>query len=231
VEDATSLAGVPGLLVHGLRRTGARKLRGLGVDRDTIMRIGGWKTDSVFRRYNIVDERDLQGAADALGPETVTVTPHRTKTGKTANHCWQGSLLPFLSGFWIRSGNGRQCRQRSSNSRQFCRRRLSSGLGQRPVWLALEERTESPCAPYGAGLGIHLAAVFPGRLAGCLCPLPTREPRFAIRSSFSLMVSCAGIQTDFLTLQIPNRRHLGRNCQICRKPDVLDGAYDLKMKE
>jgi len=30
------------------------------------MRIGGWKTDSVFRRYNIVDEKDLEEAAAAL---------------------------------------------------------------------------------------------------------------------------------------------------------------------
>ena len=49
-ESVTNAAGVPGLLVHDLRRTGARNLRRAGVDRDTVMRIGGWKTDSVFRR-------------------------------------------------------------------------------------------------------------------------------------------------------------------------------------
>jgi integrase len=65
-ESATEAAGVPGLLVHDLRRTGARNLRRAGVDRDTVMKIGGWKTDSVFRRYNIVDERDLEEAAQAL---------------------------------------------------------------------------------------------------------------------------------------------------------------------
>ena len=65
-ESVTEAAGVPGLLVHDLRRTGARNLRRAGVDRDTVMRIGGWKTDSVFRRYNIVDEEDLEKAAQAL---------------------------------------------------------------------------------------------------------------------------------------------------------------------
>jgi integrase len=54
---------VPALKVHDLRRTGARNLRRAGVDRDVIMRIGGWKTDSVFRRYNIVDDHDI---ADAM---------------------------------------------------------------------------------------------------------------------------------------------------------------------
>jgi integrase len=62
-KKATAAAGVPGLKVHDLRRTGARNLRRAGVDRDVIMKIGGWKTDSVFRRYNIVDEHDI---ADAM---------------------------------------------------------------------------------------------------------------------------------------------------------------------
>ena len=65
-ESATKAAGVPTLTVHDLRRTGARNLRRAGVDPHTIMKIGGWKTDSVFRRYNIIDEADLQEAADAL---------------------------------------------------------------------------------------------------------------------------------------------------------------------
>ena len=33
---------------------------------DVIMRIGGWKTASMFRRYNVVDERDLTEAAERL---------------------------------------------------------------------------------------------------------------------------------------------------------------------
>jgi hypothetical protein len=38
----------------------------LGVHEKTIMKIGGWKTRSVFDRYNIVDEKDLAEAATKL---------------------------------------------------------------------------------------------------------------------------------------------------------------------
>jgi integrase len=55
-------AGVPGLLFHDLRRCGARNLRHAGVSESVIMKIGGWKTASVFRRYAIVDKADISNA-------------------------------------------------------------------------------------------------------------------------------------------------------------------------
>jgi integrase len=55
-----------GLLVHDLRRTGARNLRRLGVSESVAMVIGGWKTESVFRRYDIIDETDIADAANRL---------------------------------------------------------------------------------------------------------------------------------------------------------------------
>jgi len=42
-----------------------------------IMKIGGWKTRSVFERYNIVAEDDLRRAA-----ERVTIVPNGAKTGQ-----------------------------------------------------------------------------------------------------------------------------------------------------
>jgi integrase len=65
-ENLCTAAGVPGLLFHDLRRTAARNLRDAGVPEEIIMRIAGWKTSSIFRRYAIVDKADVREALQKL---------------------------------------------------------------------------------------------------------------------------------------------------------------------
>jgi integrase len=63
---ACEAAKVPGLLFHDLRRTAARNLRRAGVAEGVIMKIGGWKTRSVFERYAIVSQSDIRDAMTKL---------------------------------------------------------------------------------------------------------------------------------------------------------------------
>jgi integrase len=61
-ERACKAAGVPGRLVHDLRRAAARDFRKAGVSEGEIMRLCGWKTRDMFDRYNTIDASDLSRA-------------------------------------------------------------------------------------------------------------------------------------------------------------------------
>lgn len=67
-EGACTRAGLPGRLIHDMRRSAARNMIRAGVAQKVAMAIGGWKTDSVFRRYAIVDEKLMaEGLAKLTG--------------------------------------------------------------------------------------------------------------------------------------------------------------------
>lgn len=65
-NDACLKAGYPGRLVHDLRRYAARNLIRAGVTEVVAMGLLGHRTPSVFRRYNVTDERDLRQAVKHL---------------------------------------------------------------------------------------------------------------------------------------------------------------------
>ena len=61
--EACEAAKVPGLLFHDLRRSAVRNMEKSGeVTQAVAMKITGHKTDSVYRRYRIVDEADIERA-------------------------------------------------------------------------------------------------------------------------------------------------------------------------
>jgi integrase len=65
-NTACRAAGCPGVLVHDLRRSAVRNLVRAGVQRQVAKKITGHKTDSVFSRYDILDEKDLIDATRKL---------------------------------------------------------------------------------------------------------------------------------------------------------------------
>jgi integrase len=58
-KTATKKAGCPGKLFHDLRRSVARRLLAAGVSTQTAKKFGGWKSDSIFERYAIIDAAEL----------------------------------------------------------------------------------------------------------------------------------------------------------------------------
>ena len=65
-KTACLAAGCPGRIPHDLRRTAVRNLVRAGVPQTVAMKLTGHKTDSVFRRYDIVSPDGLRVAVERL---------------------------------------------------------------------------------------------------------------------------------------------------------------------
>ena len=63
---ACKKAGIPERVPHDFRRTAVRNLERAGVPRSTAMKMVGHRTESIYRRYAIVDEAMLKEGAGKL---------------------------------------------------------------------------------------------------------------------------------------------------------------------
>jgi integrase len=73
---ACKAADLNGRIVHDLRRTAARDFRRAGVSEGEIMKLCGWKTRTMFDRYNIIDDADLSRAVARRFNGKVTANNH-----------------------------------------------------------------------------------------------------------------------------------------------------------
>jgi integrase len=82
---------------HDLRRSGVKHYIDAGVDPHTVMKWSGHRTESMLRRYHIIDLDDLRRsgkrASDYRGPKENVIKPEfgRTRTGPSVFKARDGS--------------------------------------------------------------------------------------------------------------------------------------------
>jgi len=85
-KSACESAGVLELKFHDLRRTAVRNMRRAGVPQVVRMRITGHRTDSMERRYNIVDIEDIKTARQLMERATTESASDTVDVGKSGRN-------------------------------------------------------------------------------------------------------------------------------------------------
>jgi integrase len=75
LKAALKAVGLEHVHPHDLRRSYATLARRRGIPESVVMAQGGWRTPSVFRRYNIIDEQDVLDAARRMEQARIPDAP------------------------------------------------------------------------------------------------------------------------------------------------------------
>jgi len=81
-ESARKSAGYPNALLHHFRRSAVRNLERAAVPRSAAMAMVGHETESIYRRYAIVDEKVLREAAATMDAWTNAPKAAARRTGE-----------------------------------------------------------------------------------------------------------------------------------------------------
>jgi integrase len=92
-ESARVRAGAPDLLFHDLRRSAVRNMERAGITRKVAMSISGHKTENIYRRYDIVAERDLSDATARMDQYFTVMKEQSNKRLESAKSDATGTLL------------------------------------------------------------------------------------------------------------------------------------------
>ena len=92
-QAACRLAGCPGRNPHDLRRTAVRNLERAGVPRSQAMKLTGHETESVYHRYAIVSDGDLEAAGERLGSLFTSEFTSKGESGVIAKKSGRGERI------------------------------------------------------------------------------------------------------------------------------------------
>ena len=118
-------AGIPARIPHDFRRTAVRNLERAGVPRSTAMKMVGHRTESIYRRYAIVDEAMLKEGAVKL--QTLHDTQHGTASSNVI------PLVDATKSGRLRSSTGRVTRTTRGKIERGVRGKASNSEGKNMV--------------------------------------------------------------------------------------------------